>query len=71
MTSHIFWNMYVMVLKFHICIANEKLADPHSFCFLLILYSVKLVVPELCPFIMHCKPMGHNEILCQKLSKTI
>ena len=30
-TPHIFGTMYARILKFHMCIAYEKLADPYCF----------------------------------------
>ena len=43
--------MYARVLKFHICIAYEKIACPVLFSFPLHSWSDGLVDPELWPFI--------------------
>ena len=60
-TSHIFGTMYARILKFHICIAYEKLAEPYFFFF-----SVKFFVVSCASFQTGILANGN---LVRKLSK--
>ena len=65
-TSHIFRIMYARILKFHVCIAYEKLPDSYFFFFFLVRFCTVELWPLL--WLRHFSKLA-NENLVSKISK--